>query len=167
MSITSAVDVKPSRLTSVLFPDSGSPTLKTSQDRGRESNSSEHDPGATGDCNGTWKVLSTPPKRKWSVSYRELLLQRERGLNRNTCTRYLIRVSVGAFKLYFYPSAGGLKILKKKKNQVFQTSDWYVRNRFPRDADLPGRADMFLICMVYLMLLGGNNRSIICMLYVQ
>ena len=38
------------------------------------------------------------------------MLQRERGFNRNTSTRYLIRtwyVEVWELKLYFYPSAGG------------------------------------------------------------
>ena len=43
---------------------------------------------------------------------RELLLQRERGLNRNTCIWY---VEVWELKLYFYPSARGLKKEKRKK----------------------------------------------------
>ena len=46
----------------------------------------------------------------------ELLLQRERGLNRNTCIWY---VDVWELKLYFYPSAGGFKKKKKKKRAEF------------------------------------------------
>ena len=45
------------------------------------------------------------------------MLQRERGFNRNTSTRYLIRtwyVEVWELKLYFYPSDEDKK--KKKKN---------------------------------------------------
>ena len=47
-----------------------------------------------------------------------LLLQRERGLNRNTCIWYVL---VWGLKLYFYPSAGGYKKNRKKKEAV--TSD--------------------------------------------
>ena len=51
---------------------------------------------------------------------RKLLLQRERGLNRNTCIRY---VQVWELKLYFYPSAGGLK---KKQNKTKHLCAWSI-----------------------------------------
>ena len=69
-----------------------------------------------------WYVHGTVPHPTWYTRYmiddaacimvlhdtvlqRELLLQRERGLNRNTtCICY---VEVWELKLYFYPSAGG------------------------------------------------------------
>ena len=47
---------------------------------------------------------------------RELLLHRERGLNRNTkCIWY---VEVWELKLYFYPSAGGLQKKTKTKTKT-------------------------------------------------
>ena len=52
--------------------------------------------------------------RSWKKQ-RELLLQLERGLNRNTCIWY---VEEWELKLYFYPSARGLKKTKKKRDHV-------------------------------------------------
>ena len=54
----------------------------------------------------------------------ELFLQREGGLNRNTCIWY---VEVWELKLYFYPSAGGFKKKKRKKSVCCTRIPWYYQ----------------------------------------